>query len=140
MREKKSATMMINSANKPKIVCGYHHLHRHHHHNSFKLHCCWRPKLILQHYISLFNTLPNEEWEGKNMTQIRSYWEGSLSSFFLSLSLCSSPTRLQLPIPLTIHWIQQIELTADGSCILLFYIMLLTCELLPSSGLFTEVL
>ncbi len=84
--EKKSATMMINSANKPKIVRGYHHLH-HHHHHSFKLHC-WRPKLILQHYISLCNKLPNEEWEGKKMTQIRSYWDESLS--FLSLSLSPS--------------------------------------------------
>ncbi len=99
--------------------------------------------LSCRHYISLFNTLPNEEWEGKNMTQIRSYWVRiSLFSLSLSLSLslCSSHTRLQLPIPLTIHWIQQIELTADGSCILLFVIMLLTYELLPSSGLLTEVL
>jgi hypothetical protein len=58
----------------------------------------------------------------------------------VSLSLCSSHTRLQLPIPLTIPWIQQIELTADWKLHLAFYIMLLTYELLPSSGLFTEVL
>jgi hypothetical protein len=78
---------------------------------------------------------------GRGRIWLRSDLTGTDLSFLsLSLSLCSSHTRLQLPIPLTIPWIQQIELTADWKLHLAFYIMLLTYELLPSSGLFTEVL